>query len=87
MPSRSSTLDSFDVNFIYKRRKRRFRLDEIFIPLIIYVFSRTIKGDSEIVGFFYITFIGQMKAFSFELKNGEDLGFDIRIIDYRRIEN
>lgn len=87
MPSRSPTLDSSDVNFIYKRRKRRSRLGEISTPLVIYVLSRTIKGDPEIVGFPCITLIGQMKAFPSELKNGEDLGPGIRIIDHRRIGN
>jgi len=81
------TLDPSDVNCIYKRRKRRSRLGEISTPLVIYVVSLTINGDPEIVGFPSITLIGQMKAFPSELKNGEDLGPGIRIIDHRRIGN
>ena len=85
MPPRDPTLDPSDVNLNYKRRKRRSRLGEMSTPLVIYVFSLTIKGDPEIVGFPCITLIGQMKAFPSELKNGEDLGPGIRIIDHRRI--
>ncbi len=55
--------------------------------MVIYVLSLTINGDFEIVGFPCITLIGQMKAFPSELKNGEDLGPGIRIIDHRRIGN
>ena len=80
-------MDPSDVNTIYKRRKRRSKLGEIFTPSVMYVLSPTINGNSEIVGSPCITLIGQMKAFPSELKNGEDLGPGIRIIDHRRIGN
>lgn len=59
----------------------------MFTPLVIYVVSPTTNGNPEIVGFPCMTPIGQMKALPSELKNGEDLGPGIRIIDHRRIGN
>ncbi len=74
IPPPNPTLDPSKVKLIYKRRKRRSRLSEISTPIVIYILSLTINGDFEIVGFPYITLIGQIKAFPSKLKNSNNLG-------------
>jgi len=57
-------------------------------PLVMYIASPMTNGIPSTVGLlFFIILIGQMKAFPAELKNSEDLGPGIRIIDHRRIGN